>query len=327
VVFIDYPHMRDVFIKILIKQGLSPRKAELCAAVLADNTLDGINRFKRFAERIRTGQMNKDAEPVKTGGFAAFEQWDGGGGIGPVNGLGMMERAMALADTYGAGFVALRNTTHWMRGATYAYRAVSEGYPCFCMTNTNANMAPWPSSVETIGNNPVVFGMPGADAPVVLDMALSQYSYGKLQTMAAAGETLDFDGGFDADGNLTKDPAALLESRRMLPVGLWKGSGLSIMTDLFVSVLSGGASAVDIENEDSGVCQLFAAIHPGKSPEEKTRRNAYTAHVLATIKENCAKRGESARYPGEGTAKRRAEQLKTGMPVREEVWRAILGML
>jgi len=40
------------------------------------------------------------------------------------------------------------------------------------------------------------------------------------------------EGGFDAGGRLTRDPAAIEASKRPLPIGYWKGSGLALMLDM-----------------------------------------------------------------------------------------------
>ena len=54
-------------------------------------------------------------------------------------------------------------------------------------------------------------------------MCLSQFSYGKLETMRLAGKQLPVVGGYDADGSLTTDPAAIEETRRMIPHWLLEG--------------------------------------------------------------------------------------------------------
>ena len=50
----------------------------------------------------------------------------------------------------------------------------------------------------------------------MLDMAMSQYSYGKLQTTRLKGRKLPFPGGFDKDGNLTDEPGPIEASMRVL---------------------------------------------------------------------------------------------------------------
>ena len=60
-----------------------------------------------------------------------------------------------------------------------------------------------------IGNNPLVIAVPRAKGHVVLDMAMSQFSYGALESYRKRGEPLPVEGGFDAEGKLTRDPGAI----------------------------------------------------------------------------------------------------------------------
>ena len=62
-----------------------------------------------------------------------------------------------------------------------------------------------------VGNNPLCIAIPREEGNVVLDMAMSLYSFGKLQVTRLAGEQLPYPGGYDKDGNVTSDPGALEE--------------------------------------------------------------------------------------------------------------------
>ena len=74
--------MKSVFKNVLIKYGFSLTKAEQCAEIFTDNTVDGItthrvNRFPRFVSYVKNGYVQKDAEPSLIGGFGSLEQWNG----------------------------------------------------------------------------------------------------------------------------------------------------------------------------------------------------------------------------------------------------------
>jgi len=73
--------------------------------------------------------------------------------------------------------------------------------------------------------------VPRASGHIVLDMAMSQFSYGALSSYRMRGELLPVDGGFDSNGQLTREPGAIEASKRPLPIGYWKGSGLALMLD------------------------------------------------------------------------------------------------
>ena len=92
-------------------------------------------------------------------------------------------------------------------------------------TNTIANLPPWGGLDPRLGNNPLVIAVPRAAGHVVLDMAISQYAYGKLQRYKANNEQLPLPGGYDNAGHLSTNPAAIIESKRTLPIGFWKGFG------------------------------------------------------------------------------------------------------
>ena len=54
----------------------------------------------------------------------------------------------------------------------------------------------------------MTMAIPRKEGHILLDMAMSQYSNGKLEVLQARGETLPIAGGFDTEGNLTCDPGA-----------------------------------------------------------------------------------------------------------------------
>jgi 3-dehydro-L-gulonate 2-dehydrogenase len=101
-----------------------------------------------------------------------------------------MDRALTLARRQGVGAVALANTTHWMRGGSYGWQAAAAGFIGMCWTNTMPNLPQWGSAEARLGNNPLVFAVPRPRGHVVLDMAMSQFSYGALDSYREQGETL-----------------------------------------------------------------------------------------------------------------------------------------
>ena len=75
-------------------------------------------------------------------------------------------------------------------------------------------MPAWGAKEVSVGNNPFIMAVPNGDSPLILDMAMSQYSYGKLEVTRQAGETLPYPGGYDTEGKLTDNPADIEETRR-----------------------------------------------------------------------------------------------------------------
>ena len=331
---IPFEEVEQQLASVLRKLGFAAARAAACARLFAETTCDGvythgINRFPRFVTTIRNGSVVVDAEPERTAGFGALERWDGQRGPGNLNALAMMDRAIALSREHGVGCVALGNTNHWMRGGAYGWQAAEAGAIGICWTNTMPNLPPWGSAERVIGNNPLVIAVPRPAGPVVLDMAMSQYSYGTLESYRKRGEMLPVDGGFDAEGNLTRDPAAIEQSWRPLPVGYWKGSGLSIVLDMMAAVMTLGKATHQLSHDpvhECGISQMFLAMNPQAMGPEQRAAEIADAIVASLHDAKPATEGKRPRYPGEETLRIRAENRKLGLPVEPAVWSEILAM-
>jgi 3-dehydro-L-gulonate 2-dehydrogenase len=315
--------------------GLRGDRAALCARLFAETTRDGVythglDRFPRFAEMVANGSIDVNAEPTRVAGAAALERWDGHLGPGNLNAYAAMERAIALSRHYGLGAVALANTNHWMRGGSYGWLAADAGVFGLCWTNTLPNLPAWGAAAPTLGNNPLVIAVPRpGGAHVVLDMAMSQFSYGSLAAYSARGQQLPVPGGYDQAGELTRDPAVIEASKRALAIGYWKGSGLSLVLDMLAAMLSGGLAAHQIPQEptrESGVSQFFLAIDPSapSAPSAFATRqelDRIAAGILDSLRAAVpVDPARPVRYPGEHTLRLRQENLKLGVPVDPAVW-------
>jgi len=323
---IPFETLKAEFNRVLLSLNFSETKADQCAQIFAENSRDGVhshglNRFPTFVQYVKDGYVIPDAEPVKEGGFGSLEQWNGNLGPGMLNARFCMDRAIGLAKDNGIGCVAIKNTNHWMRGGTYGWQAAEAGMISISFTNTIANMPPWGGIDPRLGNNPLIIAVPCKDGHVVLDMAISQYSFGKLNLYKSKNEQLPLPGGYDSAGNLSTDPAAIIESQRPLPIGFWKGSGLSLVLDLLATVLSQGRSTAEITQAgpESGVSQVFIAIKPMGDQTEKLIGEIITYSKSSRPE----KEGGSIYYPGENTLRTREKSLKEGVWVDQKIWEKV----
>ncbi|MGZ3871673.1 MAG: 3-dehydro-L-gulonate 2-dehydrogenase [Mucilaginibacter sp.] len=327
---VPFDKLKSEFKRVLLSLNFPEAKAELCASIFAENSRDGVythglNRFPVFTEFVKEGLVNPDAEPAQEGKFGALEQWNGNLGPGILNARFCMDRAITLANDHGIGCVALRNTNHWMRAGTYGWQAAEAGLIGICFTNTIANLPPWGGIDPRLGNNPLVIAVPRKGGHIVLDMAISQYSVGKLNQYKDNNKPLPLPGGYDPAGNISTSAAEILESKRLLPVGFWKGSGLSLMLDLLATVLSRGQSTAKITEgeKESGVSQVFVCM----KPENDARTEQVIGEILNYTKTSRPEHeGGAILYPGEKSLQTREKSLREGVWVDEKIWEKVLGL-
>ena len=333
--FITIPvqKMKQVFFTVLLKYGFEKQRAEECSEIFTINSVDGVyshsvNRFTSFMKLVENGFIIPNNDSEKISGMNALEQWDGKLGVGVLNAVKATDRAMQLASNYGMGCVALANTNHWMRGGYYGWHAAKNNFVFIGWTNTIANMPAWGATDARLGNNPMVIAVPYNEQAIVLDMATSQFSYGALEMAKMKGEDLPVDGGFNVKGALTKNPSEILASKRVLPVGYWKGAGLSLLLDILSAVLSGGLSTHEITQRKTeyGLSQVFITIDYKQLKNYKGIEGCIE-NIIKDYKQSIAGAEKEIVFPGERVLKTREKNLKNGIPVMRNLWSEIEGFL
>jgi 3-dehydro-L-gulonate 2-dehydrogenase len=324
--------LTQTFKRILLRTGFQDEPASICASVFTTNSIDGVyshgvNRFPRFVLYSKEGHIIPGAKPSCTHPAGAIEQWDGGQGPGPVNAFIATDRAMQLADKYGMGCVAMANTNHWMRGGTYGWRVAKAGYVAINWTNTIANTPAYGALDSKLGNNPLVVAVPFEGEAIVLDMAMSQFSYGAMENYELKNEPLPVPGGYDRKGNISTDPKEIKLSGRTLPIGHWKGAGLSLLLDILAVILTGGRSVAQITKQGTeiGVSQVFIAFNVSKLSNASSMATA-VREIIDDFHRSDTGNKSAVRYPGEKALATRMENEKNGVPVLESVWKEILAL-
>jgi 3-dehydro-L-gulonate 2-dehydrogenase len=322
--------MRDLLFAVFRKYGFNDKDSRSLAEVHTENTLHGINshginRVPQFLEYVKKGIVKIDRKAQKIEAFGTMERWDGKQGSGVLNALRCTDRAVELAKEHGMGLIALKNTNHWMRGGFYGWQAAKQDCIAILFTNTKPNMPAWGAKESSIGNNPFVVAIPRKEGHVVLDMALSQYSFGKINEYRLRGEKLPFPGGWDENNQLSTDPEKLLKKERGLPIGYWKGSAFSMILDMLATVLSAGKSTSRIAQKEleTNISQVYLCIFPEVFHDREIRASLINEIIDFTRDCNSGQDEDKTYYPGERSAYAREYNSKNGMKVDEEIWKGI----
>ena len=329
---INFKVLEDTIKKAFINAGMDESDAALCAKIHAESSADGVeshgaNRVPRFVDYIKKGWVDPKGKAVLISKKGLAENYDGNLGPGISNALFCSNRASELAKEHGIGLVTLKNTTHWMRGGTYAWKIAESGKIGICWIATESCMPMWGSDEPSVGNNPFCMAVPRENGEIVLDMAMSQYAYGKLGVYRLAGKQLPYPGGFDENGNLTSDPSAIEKTGRILPTGYWKGTSMALVLDLIASALANGKTGADLDDEGKGsctsCCQIFIAIDPYLFGDKDEIQKKWDNRVERADKAHPIDSKKPVKCPGENTIERRNDSMKNGVNVDEKIWAQI----
>lgn len=246
----DQPLSEDALTNLAIgclrKLGVPKKSAAQCARVLVLADMMGIHthgvmRVLSYGERLSIGGIDATAIPQPEMLASALGRVSGRNALGPVVGMTALDAAMTAARTTGIAAVFCNGSNHFGPIAPYALIAAEAGFASIIASNATTTIAPTGGTEARLGNNPIGFGFPNPGGrPVLLDMAISVVARAKIRTALKEGRAIPQDWATDAEGRPTTDPAEALKGF-LLPIGGYKGYGLSLAVDMLVGVLSGAA--------------------------------------------------------------------------------------
>lgn len=327
--------MKEVLFTLFRKHKFSEKKAQTLAQVHTENTLHGvhshgINRVPFFIQCVQNGVVKTNADATPAEQLGSIERWDGNQGSGVLNAIKCSKRAIQLAQSNGISLIALRNTNHWMRAGYYGWLAAENGCIAIMFTNTQPNMPAWGGIENRIGNNPFVVSIPrSCGSHVVLDMALSQFSFGKIHEHALRDEKLPYPGGWNSNGELSSDPESILKTESGLPIGYWKGSAFSMVLDMLATLLAAGQSTYRIsqEKQETNISQVFLCIDTKQFHDTSLKDRLLNEIIDYSSSATPTKDGSKVVYPGENSLLTKLDSLKNGMKVNSAIWQQINGLI
>jgi len=242
------------------------------AAVVADGLVwanlrgsdgHGVSRLPRYLKMIERGEIDAHARPRLIHDRAASFVLDCGHGFGPVAVMQAAALAVERAKASGICFGLARETTHTGAIGRYAQWIAARGFAAVLIGAGPAMMAYHGARVASMATSPIAIAVPSGKGPIVLDMATSTISNGKILQARATGEPLPAGTVLTADGEPTTDPT---KAAILLPLGVPKGAGLGLMFELLASLIA----AAPIQARTLG-------------PEKRTRNTGNTAMFVIDI--------------------------------------------
>ena len=326
---VDADRLRTWTEDVLRRIGTPPDIAMDVAEVLVASDLRGIashgtGRLPVYISLVEGGVMDPSSRPEMIRSTPALALWDGRNGWGHHAGRVLMDDAIARAAVQGVAISSVRHANHYGIAGWYAMRAAARGLIGLSMTNTSPLVAPTRGRTRLLGTNPIAFAAPaGRFGMLVLDMATSSITWGRLLVAARRGDDIPEGVAIDAEGQPTTSPAAALAGGALLPVGGteatagYKGYGLALLVDVLTGVLAAanfGSRVVPFSRTEgpSNLGQSFIAIDPAGVEDgfEARLETLLDELVNAPLAPDAV---GPVLIPGQPEAQREAEQRRSGI--------------
>ena len=329
---IAIPALRQFATALLEKAGMDAEKSAAMARLLVltdamGRRTHGMAMLLLYLKEIQNGGMRTQGEPevVRDSGITAV--WDGD----YLPGMWLVEKAINLAmpraAKHGIAAVAIRRSHHIGCMAALAKIAADQGFVALITNSDPAGqrVAPYGGTEALMTPNPLAFGYPGADHPVLVDMCASITTTSMTRQKFAEGKLFDHPWLQDADGMPTRDPAVLENTSprgSLLPLGGQeyghKGYGLSLMVEALSQGLSGHGRK-DAPKRWGG--NTYVQV---MSPDMFAGGDAF-AEQMDYLSDRCRSNkpinpAQPVRVPGDAAAKSIADAQKNGISYDVLTW-------
>lgn len=293
-VSVSVENLQKVVLEVLSKVGVSEKDAEIISDTIIfahrrGVATHGVGRLSLYVHKIASGHLNPETNVEVLADNVAYALLDAHNGFGQVVANMAIKMAITKAKRFGVAVVGVRNSNNFGTAGYFGDLAAREGCAAMVYANAAPAIAPTGGNKTIFGTNPLCYAYPGDEShdPILLDMATTVAARGKIRLAAKNGESIPYDWAIGPDGQPTDDPnVALLGS--LLPIGGYKGYGLSMFVDIFAGMLTGSHFAGEVKNlsrmdEDSGNGHLFVVIDLDKFMTLDERRDRI-AHFYQAVK-------------------------------------------
>jgi L-2-hydroxycarboxylate dehydrogenase (NAD+) len=230
------------------------------------------------------------------------------------------------AKQHGMAIIGVHNTySSNLAQAYYVEKIAREDLIGVCMARSPASATGFDSIDPIFGTNPIGYGFPTKDEPVIFDMTTAAMTWSGLIIAKSNGHILPEHIAIDKDGNPTTDPETAIKGATLPFDGSHKGSGLAMVVEMLAGPLVGAAYCVTDPKQEWG--SVFIAIDPNILIDvEEFKTNS--SELVQRIKNSRKKKGISQiRLPGERAREKRKLAIETGFVEIEDNVAKELGWL
>lgn len=243
---------------------------------------------------------------------------------GVLIGRWLADEAIKRAKTEVMATVMIKDMNSWLRPGAIAEYIANQGFVGIVVNDGGGGSIAPPGGFDpTTGTNPIAYGIPTEDEPLVVDMATSKLRWGQVRLANKYGTDLPADTFDDDQGNITVDPQ---EAYSVKPFGEYKGFALSLLVEILCDSLLGMPTMVESTAGSTFAGKLpvrgamILVMDPGQTVGNSDFKSSST-DLLNKIRNSQPRKGEEVRIPGEHSAELKKKYLEEdSIDIPAELW-------
>lgn len=332
-ILIQADHLHAVARAIFAKAGSHERECILLADHLVEANLKGhdshgVGMIPAYIESLKAGELKLNASLKTVTDSESLLVVDGGIGLGQTMAHDAMDLGIARAKQKGSAIVALRNAHHIGRIGHWAEQCAKDNLISIHFVNVISNpvVAPFGGAAARLVTNPIAIGIPRESREaVIVDFATSRLAHGKVRVAYNKGENVPPGTLIDADGNPTNDSGVLFNEPygALLPFGEHKGWTLAFACEALAGALTGGHAMKGPVTNKAIINNMFSIIVSSDSLGTTSTYLKELEDFVRWAQTPPPNKISNVLLPGDPERLKKAERLKSGIPVDLASWQQI----
>lgn len=306
--------LREKVHNYLLTAGLNDKDAATLAELVIEQELVG-NQFSAIGElpgkhaRLFEDKDRGVEEVVVT--KTAMKLVKGNGRLAPIITSNHLDEAIANAKNQGIYALGIYDSTYNDFFDVFCRRIAAQDCIGVIVENGGPQgVTPFGGRQDVTGTNPIAYGIPTNNYPIVFDAATAMHAYGRIRQAKELGEKLPENAYVDKEGNITTDPNV---AHAVLPFGGFKGFGINLLIDVLSGSLVQGKSGLDQPVDSQRyIGTLIIIIDPAAFGEISNFKDSTTKLAQDILAVTPINPSEPVRVPGYRGAERREKFVNAG---------------
>lgn len=325
--------LKKLVIEKFSAEGIDQETAAQVADVLIYADLRGVSshgvmRVEHYITRLKAGgiTINPKFSAEKRGlNHLVFK---GDNGFGHVICKEAMDESIKIAKEHGSCTTIIQESSHCGALGYFLEQATSENLVAIMCSQTDSAVVPFGGKEPYFGTNPIAFGFPSNEKPIILDMATSNVALGKILYAREKGEEIPNTWGVDAQGAPTTDPH---EVKSLTPFAGPKGYGMALVVDVLSGILASAAFGTHISkmygdyDQKRNLGQFLYVIDPAIFTDIEQFKASISQMIQELHDAPTAPNFDQVMVPGEIEQKSSEDKMVNGIDLPEAVYNYLNG--